>query len=119
MNSIISCENLDVINSTIYLHCWDGNNFYELTTFKYPREITNRSDSKDNRLTGMQIAARGMYSSLLSMALYLFIILHNLLGYHLYLSGGEFGIGSGKFNTKMWRYSLISKRWFLQTKYVF
>ncbi|XP_020280898.1 uncharacterized protein LOC109853324 isoform X2 [Pseudomyrmex gracilis] len=94
LNSIISCENLDVINSTIYLHCWDGNNFYELTTFKYPREITNRSDNKDNRLTGMQIAARG---------------------YHLYLSGGEFGIGSGKFNIKMWRYSLISKRWLFQT----
>jgi len=41
-----------------------------------------------------------------------------LLGYNLYLSGGEYGIGSGRFNAKVWRYSLISKKWFLQAVYV-
>ncbi|KYM83503.1 hypothetical protein ALC53_05903 [Atta colombica] len=93
LHSIISCESSDVINSEQFIHCWDGNDFFELTSFKYPKNITDRSTGK-NILTGMQIIARG---------------------YNLYLCGGEFGIGSGRFNKNVWRYSLISKKWFLET----
>ncbi|KAG5307316.1 KBTBC protein, partial [Acromyrmex insinuator] len=93
LHSIISCESSDVINSKQFIHCWDGNDFFELTSFKYPKDITDRSTGK-NILTGMQIIARG---------------------YNLYLCGGEFGIGSGRFNKNVWRYSLISKKWFLET----
>ncbi|XP_018315011.1 kelch repeat and BTB domain-containing protein 12 isoform X2 [Mycetomoellerius zeteki] len=93
LHSIISCESSDVINSEQFIHCWDGNDFFELTSFKYPKDITDRSIGK-NILTGMQIIARG---------------------YNLYLCGGEFGIGSGRFNKNVWRYSLISKKWFLET----
>ncbi|XP_071641632.1 uncharacterized protein [Temnothorax longispinosus] len=35
--------------------------------------------------------------------------------YDLYLCGGEYGIGSKKFNKNVWRYSLISKKWILET----
>lgn len=62
----------------------------------------------------MQISARGMQFFFFIIP-YLLTILHDLLGYNLYLSGGEFGIGSGRFNKKVWRYSLISKNWFLET----
>ncbi|EGI66717.1 Kelch domain-containing protein 6 [Acromyrmex echinatior] len=93
LHSIISCESSDIINSKQFIHCWDGNDFFELTSFKYPKDITDRSTGK-NILTGMQIIARG---------------------YNLYLCGGEFGIGSGRFNKNVWRYSLISKKWFLET----
>ncbi|XP_067213861.1 uncharacterized protein [Linepithema humile] len=91
LHSIISCESIDVINNKLYLHCWDGKHFFELTTFEHPEELldfTNDSGNS-NTLSGMQIIARG---------------------FNLYLSGGEFGIGSGKFNTKVWRYSLLSKK---------
>ncbi|KYN34062.1 Kelch repeat and BTB domain-containing protein 12 [Trachymyrmex septentrionalis] len=93
LHSIISCESSDIINSEQFIHCWDGNDFFELTSFKYPKDITDRSTGK-NILTGMQIIARR---------------------YNLYLCGGEFGIGSGRFNKNVWRYSLISKKWFLET----
>lgn len=60
LHSIISCENLDVINNKLYLHCWDDKHFFELTTFEYPKELLdfNNSDSR-NTLSGMQITARG------------------------------------------------------------
>ncbi|KYN30299.1 hypothetical protein ALC57_00221 [Trachymyrmex cornetzi] len=93
LHSIISCESSDVINSEQFINCWDGNDFFELTSFKYPKDITDRSTGK-HILTGMQIIARG---------------------YNLYLCGGEFGIGSGRFNKNVWRYSLISKKWFPET----
>ncbi|XP_071652517.1 uncharacterized protein [Temnothorax longispinosus] len=35
--------------------------------------------------------------------------------YDLYLCGGEYGIDSGMFNKKIWRYSLISKKWVHET----
>ncbi|KYM93534.1 PREDICTED: uncharacterized protein LOC108782101 [Cyphomyrmex costatus] len=93
LHGIISCESVHVTNNEHFIHCWDGNNFFELTTFKYPKDITDRNAGK-NILTGMQIIARR---------------------YDLYLCGGEFGIGSGRFNKNVWRYSLISKKWFLET----
>ncbi|XP_029160364.1 uncharacterized protein LOC114932366 isoform X2 [Nylanderia fulva] len=88
--SIISCDIFSsTVNDEFYIHCWDNNNLSEFTTFKYPNAIT---DNK-NTIMGMQISVRG---------------------YNLYLIGGEFGIGSGRFNTNIWRYSLISKNWFFE-----
>ncbi|XP_011637877.1 uncharacterized protein LOC105427708 isoform X2 [Pogonomyrmex barbatus] len=95
VQAIISSENHCITNE-FFIHCWDGSNFFELTSFKYPKEIIDRniSDSK-NRLIGERITGHG---------------------YDLYLCGGEFGIGTGKYNTKVWRYSLISKKWFLEAE---
>ncbi|XP_029680519.1 uncharacterized protein LOC115246072 isoform X2 [Formica exsecta] len=92
--SIISCDNSDSsdVNNEFYLHCWNDDKLIELATFKYPKDIIN--NNTNSRIIGMQITARG----------------HNL-----YLSGGEFGIGSGRFNMNIWRYSLISKKWFFET----
>ncbi|XP_072756610.1 uncharacterized protein [Anoplolepis gracilipes] len=90
--SIISFDNSNPDNE-FYIHCWDGNKFFEFTTFKYPEAI-KKIYNNNNTLVGMQFAIRG----------------HNL-----YLCGGEFLIGSGIFNKYMWRYSLISKKWFLET----
>ncbi|XP_012532998.1 uncharacterized protein LOC105834793 [Monomorium pharaonis] len=91
--SIISSENDNNINSKQFILCWDDKDLFELTSFKYPEDITIHSVGK-NILTGMQIAARR---------------------HDLYICGGEYGIGSGKFNTNVWRYSLISKKWHLET----
>lgn len=88
--SIISCGISNSIDSEFYIHSWDGNNLSEVTTLKYPKDIINNKTT----IIGMQISARG---------------------YNLYLSGGEFGIGSGRFNTNIWHYSLISKHWFFVT----
>ncbi|XP_024890691.1 uncharacterized protein LOC112466695 isoform X1 [Temnothorax curvispinosus] len=90
LQGIISCEDN---NGEQYIHCWDGNDFFELTSFKYPPDIVEHS-SISSSLEGMQITARK---------------------YQLYLCGGEYGIGSGIFNKNVWRYSLISKKWILET----
>lgn len=63
--SVISCESTDVINNEVFIHCWDGNDFFELTSFKYPKDITNLSTGK-NMLAGMQIAARSMQPAVYS-----------------------------------------------------
>ncbi|XP_024883880.1 uncharacterized protein LOC112462378 [Temnothorax curvispinosus] len=89
---IISCEHN---NREQYIHCWDGNDFFELTSFEYPPDIIERCSKTGNSLEGMQITARSMQ-------------------YDLYLCGGEYGIGSGIFNENVWRYSLISKKWILE-----
>ncbi|XP_018307134.1 uncharacterized protein [Mycetomoellerius zeteki] len=91
---IISCEGSDIINSEQFIHCWDGNEFFELTSFKYPKDIIDCSTNEETALTGMEIIGRRN---------------------NLYLCGGEFGIKSGKFNKNIWRYCLISKKWFLET----
>ncbi|KYQ52749.1 hypothetical protein ALC60_08164 [Trachymyrmex zeteki] len=94
LNCIISCEGSDIINSEQFIHCWDGNEFFELTSFKYPKDIIDCSTDEKTALKGMEIIGRKN---------------------NLYLCGGEFGINSGKFNKNIWRYSLISKKWFLET----
>ncbi|XP_071642216.1 uncharacterized protein [Temnothorax longispinosus] len=90
LHGIISCEHN---NREQYIHCWDGNDFFELTSFEYPPDIIDRCSKTGNSLEGMQITARR---------------------YDLYLCGGEYGIGSGIFNENVWRYSLISKKWILE-----
>ncbi|XP_071582534.1 uncharacterized protein [Temnothorax nylanderi] len=91
LHGIISCEHN---NREQYIHCWDGNDFFELTSFEYPPDIIERCSRTGSSLEGMQITARR---------------------YDLYLCGGEYGIGSGIFNKNVWRYSLISKKWILET----
>ncbi|XP_071641849.1 uncharacterized protein [Temnothorax longispinosus] len=90
LQGIISCEDN---NGEQYIHCWDGNDFFELTSFEYPPDIVKHA-STSSSLEGMQITARR---------------------YQLYLCGGEYGIGSGIFNKNVWRYSMISKKWILET----
>ncbi|XP_071641851.1 uncharacterized protein [Temnothorax longispinosus] len=89
---IISCEHN---NGEQYIHCWDGNDFFELTSFDYPPDIIERCSKTGKSLEGMQITGKG---------------------YDLYLCGGEYGIDSGIFNKNIWRYSLISKKWILETE---
>ncbi|XP_011700582.1 PREDICTED: uncharacterized protein LOC105457557 isoform X1 [Wasmannia auropunctata] len=94
LHGVISCEaNEATCLSEQFIHCWDGKNFFELTSFKYPDDIIDCS-IRFHTLAGMQIIARR---------------------HDLYLCGGEFGIGTGKFNKNVWRYSLISKKWHLET----
>ncbi|KYM86885.1 hypothetical protein ALC53_03808, partial [Atta colombica] len=87
LHSIISCENRDSDNTEKFIHCWDGNDFFELTSFKYPEDIVNCYTDK-YKLEGMQIIGRR---------------------YNFYLCGGEFG-DTGIFNKNVWRYSLITKK---------
>ncbi|XP_024880208.1 uncharacterized protein LOC112460024, partial [Temnothorax curvispinosus] len=91
LQGVISCE---YKNGKQYIHCWDGNDFFELTSFEYPADIVEHCCITGRSLEGMQITAKR---------------------YNLYLCGGEYGIGSGKFNKNVWRYSLISKKWILET----
>ncbi|XP_071642602.1 kelch-like protein 38 [Temnothorax longispinosus] len=91
LHGIISCKHN---NHEQFIHCWDGNDFFELTSFEYPPDIIKHCSSTGKPLEGMQITARR---------------------YDLYLCGGEYGIGSGMFNKNVWRYSLISKKWILET----
>ncbi|XP_024879520.1 uncharacterized protein LOC112459572, partial [Temnothorax curvispinosus] len=91
LQGVMSCEN---INGEQYIHCWDGNDFFELTSFKYSTNVVEKSHVTGKPLEGVQITARR---------------------YDLYLCGGEYGIGSKKFNKNVWRYSLISKKWILET----
>ncbi|XP_077269654.1 uncharacterized protein LOC143901328 isoform X2 [Temnothorax americanus] len=90
-HGVISCE---YKNGKQYIHCWDGNDFFELTSFEYPADIVEHCCITGRPLEGMQITANR---------------------YNLYLCGGEYGIGSGKFNKNVWRYHLISKKWILET----
>ncbi|XP_011880356.1 PREDICTED: uncharacterized protein LOC105568901 isoform X2 [Vollenhovia emeryi] len=91
LHSIISCE---YSNQEQFIHCWDEREFFELTSFEYPRDILERCCSTGKSLEGAQITGRK---------------------YDLYLCGGEYGIGSGKFNRDVWRYSLITKKWYHET----
>lgn len=43
-------------------------------------------------------------------------LFHEYLGYDLYMCGGEYGVDSEEFNDKIWRYSFISKKWFIETR---
>ncbi|XP_024879211.1 uncharacterized protein LOC112459378, partial [Temnothorax curvispinosus] len=82
-------------NREQYIHCWDGKDLLELTSFEYPTDIIERCSNPGRPLKGMQITARR---------------------YDLYLCGGEYDyLGSGKFNKNIWRYSLTSKKWFFET----
>ncbi|XP_071569160.1 uncharacterized protein [Temnothorax nylanderi] len=90
LQGVMSCE---YINGEQYIHCWDGNDFFELTSFEYPTDVIEKSHI-GGPLVRVQITARR---------------------YDLYLCGGEYGIGLRKFNKNVWRYSLISKRWILET----
>jgi len=57
--SIISCENRDSDNTEKFIHCWDGNDFFELTSIKYPEDIVNHCTDK-YKLEGMEIIGRSM-----------------------------------------------------------
>ncbi|KYN31567.1 hypothetical protein ALC56_14065 [Trachymyrmex septentrionalis] len=92
LHSIISCEDADFDNEK-FIHCWDGNDFFELTSFKYPKDIFKYCTDKYNELDGMQFVGRK---------------------YNLYLCGGKFNF-TELYNKNVWRYSLISKKWFLET----
>ncbi|XP_018341275.1 PREDICTED: uncharacterized protein LOC108747884, partial [Trachymyrmex septentrionalis] len=91
--SIISCEDIDFDNNEKFIHCWDGNDFFELTSFKYPEDILKYCTEKDHIMDGMEIVGRK---------------------YNLYLCGGEF-LPTEIYNKNVWRYSLISKKWFHET----
>ncbi|KYN18696.1 hypothetical protein ALC57_08990 [Trachymyrmex cornetzi] len=90
LHSIISGESSNSHRDKKFIHCWDGNNFFELTSFKFPKDIAGHTYP----LQRMSIIGRR---------------------YNVYLCGGEFGFHTGIFNKDVWRYSLISKNWFLET----
>jgi len=57
LHSIISCE---YNNHEQFIHCWDGNNFFELTSFEYPIDIIEHCRITNKNLEGMQIIGRSM-----------------------------------------------------------
>lgn len=72
----------------ISLYTWNGDNLSKCTRLK------NIGDS-GNLIIGMQIAGRG---------------------FNIYTIGGEMGLGTGKFNDIIWRYCLLSKKWYYQAR---
>ncbi|XP_071569210.1 uncharacterized protein [Temnothorax nylanderi] len=92
---IISCEHINNICEQ-YIHCWDGKDLLELTSFEYPTDIIEHCSSTGKFPIGMQITTRR---------------------YDLYLCGGQYGIcfTQGIFNKNIWRYSLKSKKWIHET----
>ncbi|KAL6259182.1 hypothetical protein P5V15_009102 [Pogonomyrmex californicus] len=89
--AIITSENSN-INSDFSIYCWDGKEFFKFTSFKYPKGIIGICN-RSGPLKGERIVARG---------------------YNLYLLGGQYTC-DGSYNKYIWRYSLISKKWFRQT----
>ncbi|XP_043252862.1 uncharacterized protein LOC122397643 [Colletes gigas] len=71
-----------------YLYIWNHNVFSKCTELKHKQ-------CSENSIMGMQVASRG---------------------FNIYTVGGEMGLGTGKFNDIIWRYSLISKKWYYQAK---
>ncbi|XP_033334156.2 uncharacterized protein LOC117224998 [Megalopta genalis] len=70
------------------LYTWDGTNFSKFMQL--------RNDLLSERwMSGMQVTGRG---------------------FSIYTVGGEMGIGTGKFNNYIWRYCLISKKWYYYAK---
>ncbi|XP_047354538.1 uncharacterized protein LOC124950964 isoform X2 [Vespa velutina] len=67
-----------------YIYCWDGIQLSELVELKYLKY-----SGRD--LIGLQVTGRG---------------------FNIYLVGGEYGLGTGQFNQIIWRYCLISKKWY-------
>ncbi|KYN15702.1 hypothetical protein ALC57_11998 [Trachymyrmex cornetzi] len=97
LHSIISCESTDSDDTEKFIHCWDGNDFFELTSFKYPKDIANYITGKHILRCRMQFIGKR---------------------YNFYLCGGEWynsNFDTNIFNKNVWRYSLISKKWFLET----
>lgn len=66
LHGIVSCESN---KSDQFIHCWDGKDFFELTSFKYPKDIIERSCNLGKSLEGAQITARSMQSVLLFFSL--------------------------------------------------
>ncbi|XP_011646901.1 uncharacterized protein LOC105433329 [Pogonomyrmex barbatus] len=85
-------DNADV-NSDFFIYCWDGKEFFKFTSFKYPKDISKHCNCSHSALQGEIIVARG---------------------YNLYLLGGQHTCNQN-YNKKVWRYSLISKKWYFQT----
>ncbi|XP_046747118.1 kelch-like protein 18 isoform X2 [Diprion similis] len=71
-----------------FIYCWDGSKFFELA------EIPNFSNVSNKDIAGRQAVGRG---------------------YDIYIVGGEYGIGTGSFETAIWRYSTITKTWYYVT----
>ncbi|XP_035739088.1 uncharacterized protein LOC118449050 isoform X1 [Vespa mandarinia] len=71
-------------NKKGYIYCWDGIQLSELVELKYLK-----CSGRD--LIGLQVTGRG---------------------FNIYLVGGEYGLGTGQFNQIIWRYCLISKKWY-------
>ncbi|KAL6258994.1 hypothetical protein P5V15_008916 [Pogonomyrmex californicus] len=92
LQAIIMSNNSD-INSDFFIYCWDGKEFFKFTSFKYPKDIIKYCNYTQSTLKGERIVARG---------------------YDLYLLGGQY-IHNRRYNKNIWRYSLISKKWYLQT----
>lgn len=121
---IVSGENLQV-TSEMYLHCWDNNNFVQLDAFRLPCEFCCNNTTTKDVIAGMQIVGRGMYIYICMIYAHFLSVLYNsashlstmnrFSGCYLYFIGGEFTIGSGRFNLNIWRYSLITKKWFCCT----
>ncbi|KAK2588752.1 hypothetical protein KPH14_001636 [Odynerus spinipes] len=67
-----------------YICLWDGVRLSEVTELK---DVKNSG----KEIVGMQVTGRG---------------------FSIYIIGGEYGLGTGQFNMIIWRYCLISKKWY-------
>ncbi|KAI4498911.1 hypothetical protein M0802_006086 [Mischocyttarus mexicanus] len=71
-------------NKKEYICCWNDKQFSKYMPLKSLKMY-------GKELVGHQITGRG---------------------FSIYLVGGEFGLGTGQFNETIWRYCLISKKWY-------
>nr|XP_012136463.1 PREDICTED: uncharacterized protein LOC100881378 isoform X1 [Megachile rotundata] len=84
----VVCNTQESVVKDIFLYTWNGDNLSKCVRLK------NIGDS-GNLIIGMQIAGRG---------------------FNIYTIGGEMGLGTGKFNDIIWRYCLLSKKWYYQAR---
>ncbi|KAL2714309.1 uncharacterized protein V1478_016866 [Vespula squamosa] len=85
---IIGYKVENVNNKKGYIYCWNNVQLLEIVELNYLKCY-----GKD--LIGSQITGRG---------------------FNIYLVGGEYGLGTGQFNQIIWRYCLISKKWYYFTR---
>ncbi|CAK9819909.1 hypothetical protein ANTPLA_LOCUS10422 [Anthophora plagiata] len=88
IQGIVIYETYEDATKVAHLYTWNGSVLSKCVQLK------NMQESRKS-LIGMQVASRG---------------------FNVYTIGGEWGLGTGHFNDIIWRYCLLSRKWYYQAK---
>ncbi|XP_054000313.1 uncharacterized protein LOC128887879 isoform X1 [Hylaeus anthracinus] len=88
IQGIVVYKTYECINKDPYLYIWKDNVLSKCMQLKHKQD-------SESSIVGMQVTSRG---------------------FNIYTVGGEMGLGTGHFNNIIWRYSLLSKKWYYEAK---